>query len=211
MARTTTVAASDETAVASMSWACGSWMAAWRLTVSEAPCAKPVKSASSAPAHEYCSLGGSTASVTSTASGAPASTPATRGTKTSATEATESESATMERRGSGSCRNSTPSSAAHSGASEMSSSAVAASVSSRQKVKESWYRSWHTAEARKCRGDAKEPPTPRMILSTSMNPMMPMYFATATSGLEAPSERIQRSSMASGETAQTPASAMATP
>eukprot|EP00964_Phaeocystis_antarctica_P024258 scaffold13600_cov59-Phaeocystis_antarctica.AAC.2 len=41
--------------------------------------------------------------------------------------------------------------------------------------------------------------------------MMPMYLATATSGLEAPRERIQRSSIASGETASTPASAMRTP
>eukprot|EP00966_Prymnesium_polylepis_P184435 4275113-Prymnesium_polylepis.2 len=40
---------------------------------------------------------------------------------------------------------------------------------------------------------------------------MPMYLATATSGLEAPSERIQRRSMASGETASVPLSATSRP
>eukprot|EP00964_Phaeocystis_antarctica_P118998 scaffold82725_cov57-Phaeocystis_antarctica.AAC.2 len=44
-----------------------------------------------------------------------------------------------------------------------------------------------------------------------MMTMIPRYFATATSGLAAPRERIQRSSIASGETASTPASAMITP
>eukprot|EP00964_Phaeocystis_antarctica_P118997 scaffold82725_cov57-Phaeocystis_antarctica.AAC.1 len=97
-------------------------------------CASPVKRASRSPAREpwfrpwlpLCSLSGAS---TSRRMG---------GMKTRQTEQTDSPSAITVRRGSGSLIVAAPRSAAHSGESDMSSSAVAASVSSRQKVNESW-------------------------------------------------------------------------